>query len=487
MFNTAATDPPVEKLWILYDSSCGFCVSCRRWLERQPAWVPLEFLPAGSEAAAVDFPGLEGTRDELAVVASNGDVYRGDSAWLTCLWALRDYRGLAERLSGSALLPYARQAFELVARNRKTLSTALGLLPEAELREELEHVSPSCAKPPLPFYGVPDRGGSATKVVLGLVIAILLYVLVGSFHDGIASWLLGRGIVRNASSLRVIGFDSDEALRQAAAAGDTDRVRALLRAGVDPNRRDRSDESPLWRAAIGGHAESVRALLDGGNRQGAADRRLRASRHRNGPRAPRPRCQSERPRRRGPFRARSRPARRRHPRRRRAHRRRRRSGDRQPSERQEVSMLLVQTYLAYLVISIGLTIWVARTLHKNGRVFLVDSFLGNRELADSVNHLLVVGFYLINIGFVAFALKENARPKDTAEGIEVLSTKVGLVLLVLGVMHFFNLYVFTRLRKRALLRHMPPPVAPQERIAVRVPQPAPPPPPAAPPAASPAR
>jgi hypothetical protein len=127
-------------------------------------------------------------------------------------------------------------------------------------------------------------------------------------------------------------------------------------------------------------------------------------------------------------------------------------------------MLLVQTYLAYLVISIGLTIWVARTLHKNGRIFLVDTFLGNSELADSVNHLLVVGFYLINIGFVSFALKENSRPKDLAEAIEVLSTKVGLVLLVLGVMHFFNLYVFSRLRKRALLRHMPPPVAPQERL-----------------------
>lgn len=140
-------------------------------------------------------------------------------------------------------------------------------------------------------------------------------------------------------------------------------------------------------------------------------------------------------------------------------------------------MYLVETYVAYLVISIGLTIWVARTLYKNGRVFLVDSFLGNTELADSVNHLLVVGFYLINIGFVAFALKESSRPKDTAESIEVLSTKVGLVLLVLGVMHFFNLYVFSRLRKRALLRHAPPPVAPQERIAI---PPAPPAPPAAP-------
>ncbi len=70
------------------------------------------------------------------------------------------------------------------------------------------------------------------------------------------------------------------------------------------------------------------------------------------------------------------------------------------------------TYAASLTISIALTIWVARTFHKNGRVFLVDTFLGNGAIADSVNHLLVVGFYLVNIGYVTLALKrgDTARP-----------------------------------------------------------------------------
>ena len=128
-------------------------------------------------------------------------------------------------------------------------------------------------------------------------------------------------------------------------------------------------------------------------------------------------------------------------------------------------MYIVQTYAAYLLISIALTVWVARTLHKNGRVFLIESFGGQATLADSVNQLLVVGFYLINIGFVAFALKESRRPQDLAETIEALSTKVGLVLLVLGFMHFFNLLVFSRLRKRDALRHLAPPLLPQERLA----------------------
>jgi len=127
---------------------------------------------------------------------------------------------------------------------------------------------------------------------------------------------------------------------------------------------------------------------------------------------------------------------------------------------------IVWTYLAYLVISILLTIWVAHTLHKNGRVFLVDSFRGNEQLADSVNHLLVVGFYLINIGYVALALKEGAAPADMREVLETISRKVGVVLLVLGGMHFFNILVFSKMRRRALLQSSPPPIPPQAHIPV---------------------
>ena len=122
---------------------------------------------------------------------------------------------------------------------------------------------------------------------------------------------------------------------------------------------------------------------------------------------------------------------------------------------------LLTTYVSYLLISVALTVWVARTLHKNGRIFLVDSFLGNEQLADSVNHLLVVGFYLINIGYVTLALKYGTAAANAQEALETLSTKVGLVLLVLGGMHFLNLAVFTKMRKRGLLHKQPPPVAPQ--------------------------
>jgi hypothetical protein len=118
--------------------------------------------------------------------------------------------------------------------------------------------------------------------------------------------------------------------------------------------------------------------------------------------------------------------------------------------------IVVSTYLVYLAISIALTIWVAHTLHKNGRIFLVDVFHGNEALADSVNHLLVVGFYLINLGYVSLALKLGYVINTAQEGIEALSVKIGMVLLVLGGMHFFNLFVFSRMRRRTNRQHHPP-------------------------------
>jgi hypothetical protein len=79
----------------------------------------------------------------------------------------------------------------------------------------------------------------------------------------------------------------------------------------------------------------------------------------------------------------------------------------------------------------------------------VDAFHGNTELADSVNHLLVVGFYLINIGYVTLALRTEGNLFSFRSAIELVSDKLGIVLLVLGGMHFFNLYVFSRMRKRS--------------------------------------
>jgi len=105
-------------------------------------------------------------------------------------------------------------------------------------------------------------------------------------------------------------------------------------------------------------------------------------------------------------------------------------------------------YALYLSISIGITIWVANTLSRNGKVFLVQCFGHNEVLAQSTNHLLVVGFYLVNIGFITLTLSLGSEPTTLPEMIRFLSSKVGLAVLVLGGMHFFNMSAIARFGRK---------------------------------------
>ena len=111
--------------------------------------------------------------------------------------------------------------------------------------------------------------------------------------------------------------------------------------------------------------------------------------------------------------------------------------------------LYILTYVIYLIISVIITYTVAKVLFKNGRIFLVDIFHGNTDLADSVNKLLIVGFYLVNIGYITLALKETNEIFNYQIVFERLSHKIGIIILILSAMHFFNLFIFFNLRKKS--------------------------------------
>jgi hypothetical protein len=123
--------------------------------------------------------------------------------------------------------------------------------------------------------------------------------------------------------------------------------------------------------------------------------------------------------------------------------------------------LQVTTYLAYLAIAVPLTVWVGRALRRHGAVFLIDVFAGDEHVAQAVNQLLVIGFYLLNLGYVLFFMATSTEVTSTQQMLEILSTKVGAVALVIGVVHIANVAWLNSLRKRALLRAQSvPPVPP---------------------------
>jgi hypothetical protein len=103
----------------------------------------------------------------------------------------------------------------------------------------------------------------------------------------------------------------------------------------------------------------------------------------------------------------------------------------------------------YLMVSVGMTVAVARTLHTHGRVFLLDAFGQDASMADAVNGLLRVGFYLVNLGFVLLFLNAMRPTDDLPEALKLTATNIGVVMLVLGGMHFFNMRNIAAMRARA--------------------------------------
>ena len=138
---------PVTSITVLYDAACGLCTFAKHWIGKQASLVGIEFVAAGSTEAQRAFPQIPA--DELTVVADTGDVWLGNHAWIVCLWALRDYRELAFRLTGPALSLMAREAFAAVSKNRMALSDMLRLRDSLEIEQQLRKVAaPRCQTGP---------------------------------------------------------------------------------------------------------------------------------------------------------------------------------------------------------------------------------------------------------------------------------------------------------------------------------------------------
>ena len=150
----------MKTLTLLYDKQCEMCRRLRTWLATQPAYVTLRFIPLQSPEVAAHFPGIEKYRpaERLVVISDTGDLWRGEAAWITILWALREYREWAPRLAHPALRPLARQACALISRNRHNLSRWFLHAGHEEIRNRLASEpapvcgSKTCQPPPLPCH-----------------------------------------------------------------------------------------------------------------------------------------------------------------------------------------------------------------------------------------------------------------------------------------------------------------------------------------------
>jgi len=132
-------DDGIKSLTVFYDAECGLCRRCREWFSKQPALVDLRFVPLQSAEISSMYPGLEALdlRAQMVAVSDSGNIYQGSSAWIMCLYALRDYRDWSYRLAHPAMLPMARKVCEMVSANRLGISRWFLSAKPDELRKKL--------------------------------------------------------------------------------------------------------------------------------------------------------------------------------------------------------------------------------------------------------------------------------------------------------------------------------------------------------------
>jgi len=145
----------MKSLTVFYDADCGICTSFRRWIAQEPAHVGLRFLPYNSREAAQLCPDLAklGADREIIVMADDGRLWQGAGAWVTCLWALRRWRGWSRRLASPALLPLAARVCRLISTNRLTLARLLHLRSERELAGVVTSMGAPCPDHRCAFSG----------------------------------------------------------------------------------------------------------------------------------------------------------------------------------------------------------------------------------------------------------------------------------------------------------------------------------------------
>jgi len=109
----------------------------------------------------------------------------------------------------------------------------------------------------------------------------------------------------------------------------------------------------------------------------------------------------------------------------------------------------VTVYILYLLISVVLTIVTATILARSGRIFLTHMLGGDEALGGAISRLFAVGFYLLNLGFVILAMRDTGSVHSTQQAVQVLATKLGEAVLVIGALHLINVFALTRVGRRA--------------------------------------
>lgn len=105
------------------------------------------------------------------------------------------------------------------------------------------------------------------------------------------------------------------------------------------------------------------------------------------------------------------------------------------------------TYGIYLLITVFIIIKVGLICYRNGNIFVAHLVPDDKDFCLRVNNVLLIGYYLINIGYTVITLSDWTTVISISQMIESLSKNTAIIVCILAVLHYFNLFWITKFIK----------------------------------------
>jgi hypothetical protein len=113
----------------------------------------------------------------------------------------------------------------------------------------------------------------------------------------------------------------------------------------------------------------------------------------------------------------------------------------------------VSAYMIYIAMMFFIIVYVGKYFYDNGRIFIIALLNGNVSLADYINKLLLVAYYLFNIGYAFIKLKSWPKIGSIEALFSSLAVNMGALILILACTHYFNMLAIYLLSKSNFITH----------------------------------
>ncbi|WP_221259866.1 hypothetical protein [Flavobacterium okayamense] len=112
--------------------------------------------------------------------------------------------------------------------------------------------------------------------------------------------------------------------------------------------------------------------------------------------------------------------------------------------------LNIIAYIIYFSITAFIIIKVGKIFYDNGNIYVSELIPNHMELCHKTNQILLLGYYLLNIGYCAITIISWQKIATFSQLIEIVSYKSAIIIITIAIMHYINIILLTKYIKKLI-------------------------------------